>query len=377
MKDVYLSTRPTDTLTNINYTLIATYNYKDDTGQLEKTNYYQGIECEVDSIEYQYDQRDRLTDINSTLFQWQMLYDEANTNSSSANNSNNYNGNINATIATYNLALADNEPDNFGGSTTYGYTYDFANRLTEADARVVYAPFTLVNPSAGDVTYNFDKIGNFTQLNRRSPSGSNTQIDYNYPTGNNRLESVNIENDTHNIGYDANGNMLSNEQKGIETTEYGRANLPFSLENTTNTKYLYDINDKRIYKQVRKGSTNLKEFYFRTATGDEIGVGDIYPIFVTNPDGSIDTLTQVDWTWYVHGIERIARFELEESRLAYSEHFERLICGVPYEQVFKMRQQKDSTGVSFEEREHEIIDKIQQIDWLNEKIKAFLLLSTK
>ncbi len=277
----------------------------------------------VDEVLYAYDERFRLTNINSTLFDWTMAYDGTVINNSSQN----WNGNINGTIAAYNFPEDKvlNPPDNFFGGTIYGYHYDNLNRLTRADAIVtVYnpahplAPTLVGNPDVmGDGHYVYDKIGNFEALSRGnsfySEDGETMFIDmthygYSYGGGNNKLMSVAVSGlvdpacplTGYTYSYDGNGNLTSDAKKGLNGVTYGRANLPYGLsitnpcdEGGNAVSYLYDINDSRIFKS-HSGAT---EFYLRDATGQELFVYDL----------TTGAFSYSNFTWYVYGNDRIAK----------------------------------------------------------------------
>jgi len=291
---------------------IASYIYDDIKGVVSSMDYYGGGAdgCNsVDHFDYTYDIRRRLTDIQSTLFTQNLVYDgKAALSGHTIGYTNNYNGNINATQASYTFTTPGititNAPQNiFDGATIYNYTYDDLNRLTDAAARVEMVSGIYV-PTLGNVGYSFDAIGNITSLQRKALNPINQVIlqdyTYNYSTSNNKLNSINETGAStllRSFGYDGKGNLLSDSKRGIATTIYGRSNLPWTINmnhhpddpssNGYQVSYLYGVNDNRIFKEADGKS----ELYIRTTSGQEIGIYDI---------------TADQLTWYVHGNQRIA-----------------------------------------------------------------------
>ena len=250
----------------------------------------------VDVINYEYDLRRRLTQINSSsgLFSWQMFYDANNPAGSGANTSQNWNGNVNSTVATYNGSLMPG----FSTATTYNFQYDMLNRLTSADAQAM--DNNDGNLILGDESYSYDYVGNITSLLRGEKNGTTVQnVNYSYSYQNNKLTSVtdNLGN-TRTMTYDATGNLMTDSKRGISNMVYGRSNLPTSFSvtkdgNTTNVGYLYSVNDNRIYKKT----TNTEELNIE-AGGKTIAVYDM----VNN-----------DIDWFVFGTERIAKLKYTPS----------------------------------------------------------------
>jgi hypothetical protein len=319
--------------TGINGYKIAEYEYDDEIGVVKKRTYFDSGDTEdesatctaikIDESVYSYDQRERLTSIQSQLFDWMLYYD----GQAVAGGSQNWNGNINGSLGTYkflNNPKVPDQPEIFDSPVNYGYKYDNLNRLTEADAAVsiLSGPalgfYTGDYTSLGDVRVEYDEIGNIQTLRRgmvaHDPSGQGGQfgmmnMEYNYQVGNNRLLSIQVsgvvpenchdDDLLYSYSHDANGNQTADSRRGISGMQYGRANLPWSLSITqddcpsgTNQSvtYLYDANDARIFKKTQNG----EEFYLRDASGRELAVF----------NRSLNTLT-----WYVYGNERIAKID--------------------------------------------------------------------
>jgi len=321
------------TNTGINGFKVVDYDYDDVLGVVDRKKYFDSgltedesqrcLNVEIDQIDFTYDIRERLTLIDSRLFDWQLFYDD----DVISGGVKNWNGNINGSIGSYHLNedYVVNKPDNFLVPTIYGYTYDNLNRLVRADATVsiITGPelgFYSGNQSdVGDASFQYDKIGNILSAHRgiilEAPGGGIggsfgfTHFLYTYSPGKNRLTSLQASglvpenchdgDNNYSFSYDATGNMLSDSRRGIGGVGYERTNLPWSItitpdgcgpEEGQSVRYLYDANDARIYKRTNTG----EEFYLRDALGQELAVF----------NKSIPKLV-----WYVYGNERVAKIE--------------------------------------------------------------------
>ncbi len=297
---------------------VAEYEYDDVRGTVKKLKYFDsqnGLkDYPVDEISYSFDSRDRTTAISSALFHHFLHYDDSPLYTAHTS-SQNWNGNINGIRSLYTFQGTANTVTGFDKMTTYGYQYDGLNRLVSADASISNTALGIEDMTLGDVTYEFDKIGNFTTIKRyeKLPHAVDPELrdlNYNYITGTNRLESVNYipgaviggnqsPNSTIELWsyqYDHNGNLMTDSKRSITQTVYGRANLPWNVQvNGQNLDYLYDVADQRIYKKHGDPTNPLnKEYYIRDAAGKEIAV--------------LDMMTD-SIIWYVHGAQRLAQFK--------------------------------------------------------------------
>ena len=160
---------------------------------------------------------------------------------------------------------------------SYGYTYDALNRLTNAQ---YVRPSNPANPNASDIidtfneTLSYDKNGNIQYLVRNGGMESQTTVPvmdnlvYGYDANDkNKLLKVTDATDNtdgfkdgadnqEEYGYDLNGNMTRDDNKGITSIVYNHLNLPTKIEfnNDINTKieYLYTAVGQKIQKKVYK-----------------------------------------------------------------------------------------------------------------------------
>ncbi|GAB5410184.1 MAG: hypothetical protein BalsKO_25490 [Balneolaceae bacterium] len=172
----------------------------------------------------------------------------------------NHNGTISST--TWNQSMNS-------GSKTYNFSYDDANRLTNADQTV---------GNNWDISYGYDKSGNITTIDRYNNTGSKSDGDYDIyiPGGTNRINLLFLNGDDDDVNYDANGNMTENPIRGLLSARYDHRNLPYTISGTSSTVYhTYDADGQRVSK--KEGSTTIS--YIRGADGQTIA---------TYEDGSID-----------------------------------------------------------------------------------------
>ncbi|WP_073076988.1 DUF6443 domain-containing protein [Chitinophaga jiangningensis] len=156
----------------------------------------------------------------------------------------------------------------------YGYTYDKADRLLTADFNQQNnGPSdswekNLINFSVSGLSY--DANGNIMAMKQEGiAGGSNAVVDnlqYSYFDNSNKLKSVyddggtpaalgDFKNSPSNgidYGYDVNGNLTSDENKGITHIGYNLLNLPelISVGNKGEIKYLYDARGIKLKKIV-------------------------------------------------------------------------------------------------------------------------------
>jgi len=221
-------------------TLIARNGYNE-VGQLKdkKVHSTNGGSTFAQAISYSYNERGWLRKASAPLFTQELVY---NTGTNRA-----YNGNI-----------AQQAYNRKGSGTvtvkdTFSYRYDDLDRLRES---------TLPGGRAREGML-YDKLGNFTVLNRRNASGTEVdQLSYSYNTKG-QLSSVSdartgsgtgtpyMPGGTTGYTYDANGNLLtrSNNTAGnnITSTVYNYLDLPQSITvGGVTTNYVYDGSGRKL-----------------------------------------------------------------------------------------------------------------------------------
>ena len=306
-----------------NKTLVATYEYDLTTGLNTIAKQYYDQACsgtmngsvETQKIIKSYDDRNRLTDQTSHLLSYQLYYDDQTPTSlfgQSIVASKNWNGNINGMQVAYlntnavNAAGITGFDTVFSQKTVYGYTYDLINRLTRADATQGNAYTGSNNASGafvvGDAYYQFDKIGNFTNVQRDKVDKTNPnsfltdEWNYQYNPNNNQLEgayAANGSTSSREYGYDANGNLTSDDYRELDSIYYYRDNFPVQIDKPNETiHYLYGNDDIRNYKKVfdiTNSQIESEEYYLKN-----IG---------------IYNMKDSTWTYYINGLNREAKIK--------------------------------------------------------------------
>lgn len=314
-------------------TLLVSYTYDDATGKMTSKKHFVDasnpsaalLNYLVTTIRYNYDDRERLTNIKATSVQQNLMdyglyydYQSPAVGSSFADFNQNFNGNINGTSMRYDFtgdAILNPlmQLEDFENEMVYGYKYDKLNRLTSADATIAdfietSDPLTY---NIGDESYTYDKIGNIKDLKRTLKNNDLTvgalltkieHFGYQYASGNNRLQQVNgLEGTTsRHYSYDANGNLLTDDYKKITSSEYGRASYAYHLTkledngNIENISYIYDVNDARIYKKSVASTGTNEEYYLQDAMGRSLAILD---------------MQATEWSYYLFGAEREAHIQ--------------------------------------------------------------------
>ncbi|GEM_PF-1468878 len=314
-------------------TLLVSYAYDDTNGLVIRKEHFIDenvsgsiVNQLVNEIEHRFDVRDRLTQTKvgqltnglSPLMNYRLYYDgqapsytDTNYYIQTVNFNNNYNGNINGTLMQYAFDGNDvmTNVSIFDKPTLYGYTYDNVNRMTNADATVgdylvaSGSPDYSASYQIGDVDLQYDRIGNINSLDRTSRNaggGTYTTLqsfNYNYGLGTNRLNAATGlgGTTTRNYTYDANGNMLTDDYRNIDSTHYSRAAYPFYINlDGDDVNYLYSVDDQRIYTKESNGSDSTKTYYLMDAMGKTVA---IY---------TMDTVGN-NWEYYIASAERECR----------------------------------------------------------------------
>jgi RHS repeat-associated protein len=226
-------------------------------------------------IDYVYNIRGWLTNINDPMvpdddyFSMQLRYDNPTANGGTAQ----YNGNISEIVWK-----------NKGGERqSYGYEYDKLNRILSAR---YFDLETTSNNGRYDETIggagrpSYDLNGNILNLLRKGQisEGSFGDVDdlsYNYGNNGNQLIYVSdaiatqpgengfkeITEGTADYTYDANGNMISDANKGIASIVYNYLNLPARVTKTNGEyiKYTYDATGMKLSQDVFNSANFLQK----------------------------------------------------------------------------------------------------------------------
>ena len=175
----------------------------------------------------------------------------------------------------------------------YSFDYDNLNRLTNA----VYGKPDAASPetNAYNESMSYDKNGNITNLLRNGgqdqPINQPVGIDdllYKYDAQNNQLRGVHDNSNSLqgfrdksgsslndiDYTYDDNGNMITDNNKGISLIKYNHLNLPteiiFENNNSKKINYIYDASGDKLKKVVTEGpqvitTDYLDGFQYRNA----------------------------------------------------------------------------------------------------------------
>jgi len=184
-----------------------------------------------------------------------------------------FNGNIsNTTVA---LSMINN-----GFTSGYSYSYDQLNRLKAMNQHSLAAsPSIWDNTSVTDAFKEqviYDANGNILSYNR---NGANTtgmpktmdNLAYRYLPNSNKLDHVDDPVTTSNYSVDIDDQDTLNYFK-IDWTVYGKIKSITKTTANSNINYYYDASGNRVVKDVM-GSTGLvRTFYIRDAQGNTMGV---------------------------------------------------------------------------------------------------------
>lgn len=277
-------------------------------GQLvdKKVNLHPGT-VQKQSVDYRYNIRGWLTSINnadlattSTIndettdyFGMNLSYEKVDTD---LGNSQLYNGNISG-------MKWSNYP-NTGAVKQKGYTYSYdpMNRITGSTFREKTATWSsLSNSGYAETGFTYDLNGNIRTLTRNDKRATGTMdiLGYDYgatTTQSNRLLKVTDTGDDYtgfkdgtNTGndytYDNNGNILTDQNKGITAITYNHLNLPFQITKGSNiVTYLYDATGRKLAQVVNMNGTTKQTDY----AGEFVYENDVLQ-FVSHEEGRIVT----------------------------------------------------------------------------------------
>lgn len=228
----------------------------------------------LQTVNYKYNARGSMTDINDVnelandLFAYKVNYDQP----ALAGATPMFNGNISET-------QWKTQNDNI--LRGYVYQYDALSRLVGA-----------TNSYSSDYdlnTVSYDKNGNIEQLNRNRFGGGNDNFSYQYGAGNRLLSLSGSKVSAYT--YDDNGNMLSDNDKGIANIEYNHLDLPEKVVFTNGMiiSYEYDAVGTKLKKTFGLGVNTTSTEYWN---GFQYKQGQLQ--FFAQPEGyiAVDQTTQ-------------------------------------------------------------------------------------
>jgi RHS repeat-associated protein len=245
------------------YFMMTKMNYNE-LGQLIEKNLCNPLDT-LQSVDYRYTIRGWLQSINTVsngnddddAYEQELLYDGyVNLQEHEAQ----YNGNISA------IRWKSEGMSSWRG---YAFFYDELNRLIQAAYREPLNWYFQGPETYSVPVVEYDANGNIQRLQRKGLNSNNQVIliddlNYYYENNSNQLTGVNeyqgsgwnygFQEDGHwgtpEYFYDANGNMIRDDNKGIIDITYNHLNLPeiIRFENNRRIKYLYDANGVKLQK---------------------------------------------------------------------------------------------------------------------------------
>jgi len=221
----------------------------------------------LQTVDFKYNVRGWLTHINDVanlgndLFSFKINY---NKQEGAIQFDDLFNGNISQTI--WKTASIDPNTTTSGEKRGYSYRYDALNRIKYGIMRKGEDLSTYTRYHLRNVSY--DQNGNITNLKRDSGVGIMDDLAYSYhgnqlqrvtdTAPNNSITEGFIDGNTtgDDYIYDANGNMVEDLNKGIDTITYNHLNLPSEVSANGGTiSYHYDATGAKQRKQVVEGSS--------------------------------------------------------------------------------------------------------------------------
>jgi RHS repeat-associated protein len=261
------------------------------------------------SVDYRYNIRGWLRSMNNSQLTANSDNDDTNdlfgmelgyNNSLGSGNAALYNGNISGMKWSRNQALGTVK------DVAYNYSYDPLNRILSA-SYLNNTAGTWANASGAfsESGYAYDQNGNITALTRKGATGANMDLlAYNYGTvgnvayGNQLLKVgdtgdkttgfVDGANTGNDYTYDANGNMITDQNKGITgVIAYNFLNLPELITRGGNTvRYIYTAVGAKIAQVASFGSSQKQTEYM----GEFVYENDVLQ-FINHEEGRISMAT--------------------------------------------------------------------------------------
>lgn len=276
------------------------------------------IDKKLQEVDYKYNIRGWLTDINDVeysglslytdLFNFRINYNQIQGNS---NGTPLYNGNIAQTL--WKTANTDSQ------LRGYNYKYDDLNRITEAKG---YKGSSLTNMSSYAshdlIDMEYDQNGNIMELKRYGEDGDDNngifglwdELIYSYEG--NKLKKV-TDNSSHslsnegfidgtNLGddysYDWNGNMIKDQNKGITTPiTYNHLNLPTQIDvdlgnnDIGRIQYIYDATGVKLRKMYTPLVNGVTSAVVTDYVGNHVYQDDVLQFF-NHPEGYVEVVAE-------------------------------------------------------------------------------------
>lgn len=290
--------------------LLAENTY-DDLGQLTSKKVGNTSSSPYQKVDYSYNIRGWLTGINNVdnltdsprndLFAFKLNYNTV-VNETNYTGVPLYNGNI---AETYWVTSTDNV------KRKYGYLYDNLNRLKNAIYQKPNNAVKVTNSYNESMSY--DKNGNIITLQRNGDLDMETatitidNLSYTYDSSKqNELRKVfdaakhpagfkddsvdGVTDPVEDYTYDLNGNMLTDQNKGITATTYNHLNLPTKITfGTTGTiEYLYNASGIKVKKIFTSGSTLINTDYLEGFQYEKGGTGNVALVFFPHAEGYVN-----------------------------------------------------------------------------------------
>ena len=228
---------------------------------------------------------------------------------------------VGSTDKLFNFRIAYNDPVHGAAPLFNGNISETDWRTDNTDSslkwyRYVYDPLNrLINAQNWNNSYNlsyvtYDKNGNIVTLKRHGWQNSTNYWDmdvlaYDYDSGNKLLNVTDTGNNAYgfidgantadDFGYDPNGNMVHDLNKGIGTAlnngiTYNHLNLPvevkFDNDNLKKITYIYDAMGSKLQKAVTDGSSVITDYVGNYIYENGSLVQFFHPEGYIEPDGS-------------------------------------------------------------------------------------------
>ena len=215
----------------------------DELGRVRSRHIYDGI----DSVAFAYDIRNQVTQIKSSSYEQKYYYNQPCPNAGWFSLVS-YNGNISATTWTY-------------GNNINGYTFDY-DKMNRLKSTYSILDGLLNVDNLYSENFNYDLHGNITRLDRWDEDSKMDFLTFTYDG--NQLQSIDDSGveayrydakhyhdnnaTSTDYAYDANGNLIYDQDRGIAAIRYNLLNLPDTIQFTNGNLIIhrYDATGNRL-----------------------------------------------------------------------------------------------------------------------------------